>query len=292
MNSLAFAVVLFAPAQTPEVLTKIDAQIYALRLQDKETGAFKVKPDGKPSLRACNGAVKGMKYLGRKETVPYVEKVKAFVLSCYDSKTGGFAEPGGKPDVAITSIGVMVACELGIKEDQFPKAVAYLRENAKSFEDVRIAAAALEALNQKPTWINDWYKLADAQIYNEDGTAGEQDSVSRDTASIIAMKLRLGEKLDSFKNAKNLPAIIQNGQWKDGGFGRHGAEKSDLESTYRVMRAMMLMKIKPKDPAKLLLFLESCKNQDGGFGVQPGEKSSMSGVYYFAAITNWLNDMK
>ena len=292
MQILTLAVLLFAPAQTPELVAKVGAQLYILVLQDKETGGFKVTPDGKPSLRACNGAIKGLKYLGRKELVPNVEKVKTFVLSCYDPKTGAFGEPGGKPDVAITSIGIMVACELGIHEEKFPQALDYLKQNAKSFDDVRIGAAALESLNKKPDWVNAWYKFADAQMINEDGTAGEPDSVSRDTASVLAMKMRLGEKLDTFKNAKNLPAILQGGQWKDGGFGRHGAEKSDFESTYRVMRAMMLMKIKPNDTAKLKRFIESCKNKDGGFGIQPGEPSSMSGVYYFAAITHWLEAME
>ena len=288
MQTLSLAFLLFAPAQTPEIVDKVNAQLYILRLQDKETGAFKVTLDGKPSLRACNGAVKGLKYLGRKEPVPDVEKVKAFVLSCYDPKSGAFAEPGGKPDVTIASIGVIVACELGIPKEKFAKAVDYLRANANSFDEVRIGAAALEALGEKPAWLKTWYKLADDQLNNENGTAGEQDSVGRDTASVMAIRLRLGGSLVDFKNGKNLVAILQNGQWKDGGFGKHGAEKSDLESTYRVMRVFLLLKEKPKNREALNKFLASCKNADGGFGIAPGEPSTMSGTYYFAAISKWL----
>ena len=288
MQTLSLAFLLFAPAQTPEIVDKVNAQLYILRLQDKETGAFKVTPDGKPSLRACNGAVKGLKYLGRKEPVPDVEKVKTFVLSCYDPMTGAFAEPGCNPDVTITSIGIMVACELGIPKEKFAKAVDYLRANANSFDEVRIGAAALEALGEKPEWLKTWYKLADDQLNNENGTAGEQDSVGRDTASVMAIRLRLGGSLADFKNGKNLVAILQNGQWKDGGFGKHGAEKSDFESTYRVMRVFMLLKEKPKNRRAIIKYLAYSKNADGGFGVAPGEPSTMSGTYYFAAISKWL----
>ena len=69
----------------------------------------------------------------------------AFVLTCFDPKTGGFAEPGGKPDVPTTSIGVMAAAELGIPKEKYAKSMDYLKENAKTFEEVRIGAAAVEA---------------------------------------------------------------------------------------------------------------------------------------------------
>ena len=288
MNVLPLAFLFFAPAQTPELVDNVNVHLYMLRLQDPETGVFKVTPNGKPSLRACNGAVKGCNYLGRKEPMPQADKVKAFVMSCYDPKTGTFAEPGGKPDVVITSIGCMVSCELGIPKEKFAKALDYLHANAKSFEDVRIAAAAVEAMKVKPDWLGEWFKIADNELKNGDGTAGDVDSVSRDTASVLAVRLRLGGSIDDFKNGKNLVTIIQDGQWKDGGFGKHGAKSSDLESTYRVMRCLMLLKEKPKNPEALKKFLSSCRNADGSFGVTPGETSSMSGAYYFSAISKWL----
>ena len=85
------------------------------------------------------------------------------MLKCYDPKTGGFAEPGGKPDVTITSIGVMAAMELGIPKEKFAKAMDYLKENAKTFEDVRIGAAAVEAWGVKdcPFKFDEWMKIAD-----------------------------------------------------------------------------------------------------------------------------------
>ena len=58
------------------------------------------------------------------------------------------------------------------------------------------------------------------------------------------------------------------------------------------MRAMMLMKQKPKDVAKLHSFIASQRNKDNGYAVKPGDKSSMSGVYYARIITMWLDQME
>ena len=58
------------------------------------------------------------------------------------------------------------------------------------------------------------------------------------------------------------------------------------------MRALMLMKEKPRDPAALRKFLESHRNMDGGYAAKPGDKSNMSGVYYTAIITKWLDEME
>ena len=55
-------------AQTPEIDSAVKDKLATLKyvqsLRDPATGAYKVTPDGKPSLRAVNGAVKAIKYLG------------------------------------------------------------------------------------------------------------------------------------------------------------------------------------------------------------------------------------
>jgi hypothetical protein len=58
------------------------------------------------------------------------------------------------------------------------------------------------------------------------------------------------------------------------------------------MRAFMLMKERPKKRPEMRQFLASCRNADGGYGVTPGAPSSMSGVYYVAIITKWLDEME
>src|SRR5262245_26129703 len=115
---LSFALVLLLPSLAPAQPTaeqKKETVKWVTNLQAPDGGFYVVPPDPKsdvkpqPNLRAVNGAVRALKYLGAE--VPNKEKHAAFVLSCFDPKTGAFAEPGGKPDVTITSIGVMAAME-------------------------------------------------------------------------------------------------------------------------------------------------------------------------------------
>jgi hypothetical protein len=289
MQTISLAFLLLVPTQSTQAIEQMETLDYIFKLQDKETGAFKVTPGGKPSLRACNGAVKGLKYLGFKKAIPNVEKVKTFVLSCYDPKTGAFAEPGGKPDVAITSIGVMVACELGIPKEKFAKSMEYLKENAKTFDEVRIAAAGVEAwgLMDCPFDLRPW--LVIAQRHEAPKQSDIPNGHGREIGSAAALYLRLGKPFSAGNPTRE---TLPGTQWPDGGWGKTDVKKSDLESTYRVMRALMLLEAKPKDPTKLKEFLASCRNKDGGYGVTPGEKSSMSGVYYYAAISHWLDGMK
>src|SRR5262245_61094454 len=119
---LAAAIVLAAPvavrAQDPKALEQAETMLFVLKLYDKESGGFKVEPTGKPSLRAVNGASKTLKYLGGRIPAATKEKVTEFVQKCYDPATGGFAEPGGKPDVAMTAVGIITAVEVDIPEDK------------------------------------------------------------------------------------------------------------------------------------------------------------------------------
>jgi prenyltransferase beta subunit len=262
---------------------------WAYAQQDAQTGGFRNSPQDKPSLRATSAAIRVIKY--QHGELPHAEKVKAFVLKCYDPQAGAFAEPGGKPDATIDSVGIMAAVELGIPQEKFPKAVEYLHKHAKTFEEVRIGAAALEALQLRPEWLGEWFKIADKQL-RKDGTAGEGDGVARETASVIAMKLRLGIPEKALLNHTKLDDVLQAGQWSDGGYGAAGAKRSDLGSTYRVMRAFMLMRERPKDRMGMRTFIESCRNPDGGYGVTPGAASSMGGTYYATTVTKWLDQME
>jgi hypothetical protein len=116
--------------------------------------------------------------------------------------------------------------------------------------------------------------------------------VPRATASVIAMKLRLGQTERDLRNENELDDIFQRGQWDDGGYGEAGAKGSDLGSTYRVMRAFVLMRERPKERDAMRAFIRRCRNADGGYGVAPGAPSDMSGTYYAAIITRWLDAME
>lgn len=286
MRSL-FALFLFVPSvafsQTPEEKAASLKYLAGLR---QESGSYKSDAKGGPSLRATSSAVRAIKYLGGE--LPNPTQVKAYVLSCYDLPTGGFAEAGEKPTVLVTSIGIMAAVELGIPESKFPMAIDFLESEAKTFEDVRIGAAAIESLKAKPKWLDKWNVIASKQL-NNDGSAGKGDGRARDTASVVAMKLRLNFPV---ANKDKIVSMIRASQGTDGGWKKDGAGGSDLETTYRVMRALMLAKERPKNTYKLGEFLKSCRNADGGCGVAPGEPSSASGTYYWAIISKWMDGKK
>jgi prenyltransferase beta subunit len=294
---ISAAVLLLVPAvsfaQTKEiddaVKTKLAALKYVYALEDK-AGGFKADPDAKTGLRATSSAVRAIKYLGGKVAVP--DKHAAYVMACYDPKTGGFADtPGGKPDVTTTCIGVMAAVELGIPRDQFAKAMDYVGANAKTFEEVRIGAAAVEAwgLKECPFKFDRWLEVVDE--FGKVPLIEVKEGGARNSAGYTVTTLRLGRTIPPEQTA-SLVEILQNGQRDDGGWAKPEGKGSDLESTYRVMRAFYVLKQKPKDVAKLRAFLGECRNADGGFGVQPGQKSGVSGTYYYAIITKWLGELE
>jgi len=292
MHKLLVLFLAFVPSQ---VFAQDDATKETLKwvlAQEAPTGGFYPAPqdpniDAKPvpSLRATLSAVRAIIYLRGK--VPNADKHEAFVLECFDAKTGGFAEPGGKPDVAITSVGVMAAMELEIPKKKFAKAMDYLKENAKTFEEVRIGAAAVEAWGVKdcPFKVDTWVKVAEEFV----ASPNVKEDQARAAASATALIARLGEPLPL--NFTLAPTIMAAGQRKDGGWGQAEGD-SDIASTYRVMRAFMLLKEKPKDVKKLREFIASHRNKDGGYATKPGDTSSVSGVYYAVIIGKWLNEME
>jgi prenyltransferase beta subunit len=271
-----------AVAQSPNAATLK----WTYAQQDAQTGGFRNSPKDKPSLRATSAAIRVIKY--RHGELPHAEKVRAFVLKCYDPQTGAFAEPGGKPDVTIDSIGIMAAVELGIPKEKYAKAMDYLAKHAKTFEEVRIGAAAVEAWGVKdcPFDLAPWFKIADK--YGEQVAGDLKDVGARIFGSLAAMRLRLGRT----KETRGTDAFMRTGQRDDGGWSQRGASGSDLSTTYRVMRALHLLNVAPNDPAKLRAFMRSCRNPDGGYGVTPGAPSSMGGTYYATTVTKWLDAME
>lgn len=288
-----------ASAQTKEIDDVIKAKLattkWVLALEAPNGGFYAVTPDPKvdtkpvPGLRATSAAVRTLKYLGA--DIPNKQKHAAFVLNCFDPKTGGFAEPGGKPDVTITSVGVMAAVELAIPKEKYAKAIDYLKENAKTFEDVRIGAAAVEAWGVKdcPFKLDDWQAIATKELGTK--LPPIRDGGARIIGSLTAFTWRLGLQKETDSKQKDVAQLLDLGRRADGGWGKEGEKASDIETTYRVMRAFMLLKEKP-DTAAVRKFVESHRNADGGYGTKPGDKSNMGGTYYATIITKWLDEME
>jgi prenyltransferase beta subunit len=236
-----------------------------------------------PTLRATSAAVRALHYLGGE--VPNPQACATFVASCYDAASGGFSDiPGGKPDLFTTAVGIMAVMELKMPTEPYAAGVTkYLSENAKGYEDIRIAAAGLERIKAKSPRNAEWLKEIE-KLQNADGTFGKGMGQARDTGGSVVILLRLGGKIG--KQDVVLDAL-RRGQRDDGGFAKEDAKESDLETSYRVMRAFMMLKAQP-DAARMRDFLAKCRNADGGYGMSPGQPSNVGATYFAAIVEHWL----
>lgn len=264
---------------------------YVQKLQT-DGGGFLAKtptPDepGKPSLRATSAAVRALHYLGG--DIKNKDAIAKFVASCYDAESGGFSDvPKGKPGVFETAVGLMAVVELKMPIDKYGEgATKYLAENAKSFEEVRIAAAGLEAIKAKSPRQEAWVGAVLKEALLDDKPVN-----ARNTASTVVTLMRLGIKSsDPAATTKGL----NEGQRKSGGWGNEDGQaafEADLETSYRVLRCFVMLKARPKNADGVREFVAKCRNDDGGYGIAPGQPSSASGTYFASIITNWLKDMK
>jgi prenyltransferase beta subunit len=279
----------FAGAQTADIQGKLDTGRYVLACQTKEGGFAPAKSaEGKatkPSLRATAAAVRALKYLGVK--LPFAKDAGVkFVESCYDPASGGFADmPGGKPDVVTTAVGAMAVAALDMPIKDYRKGVRdYLGQHVQTFEDIRIAVAGLESFNTVSSHQDEWLELIIRKRHSN-GTWGQGPGTARETGSAIVAVLRMKGPV---VQRDNVLKTLKDGQRPDGGFGTVDAEGSDLESTYRIMRAFIMLNARPDSVEGVRSFVAKCRNDDHGYGVRPNQPSSIGATYYAAIITHWL----
>ncbi len=266
---------------------------YVQKLQTNTGGFLSMEPKPNiriaPTLRATSAAVRALHYLGGK--IPDKAACIKFVESCFDKESGGFADfARGKPDVFTTAVGVMAVTELKMPVEKYEGVIKYLSENAKDFDDIRIAVAGLERLGKKSPKQADWLKVvSDFKIDNSPGFDGPKSGAARGAGTLAVTYLRLGVKSSAISQTLE---VIQKGQRQSGGWGKEGAAASDLETTYRVMRAFVMLKAQPKNVEGVRSFVAKCRNADGGYGLAPGEPSTIGPTYFAAIIRHWLKDMK
>ena len=275
---LVAATAVAVQAQTPAELAQTAAYLAGFQNPD---GGFASKSGGPSSLGSTSSVVRTLKFVGG--SIPDVLTCIKYVKSCYDSHTGGFAQtPGGKPDVGTTASGLMAIADLKVADKgMIEGAIKYFSENAKSWEEVRIAIAGLEAVKTKSPDFPKW----EAQINekrNPDGTFGQGPALAFETGGRAAALLRMGLELDK-KDA--IAAAIKSAQLSDGGWSQKG-DKTDFGSTYRIMRAMFMMKEKPDLP-RLRGFIAKCRSADGGYAASPGGEASPGGTYFASICLYW-----
>jgi prenyltransferase beta subunit len=278
---------LAAPAWAQTADEKKASIAYLRQLQGADGGfvAAVAKGERGPStLRATSATVRALHYLGGE--VPDVEKCKKYVALAFDSQLGGFrdVQPETLPDVTSTAVGLMAMAELKMATDRVaPAAEKFLTANVKTFEDIRIAAAGMEAVGRRAAAAEKWLEVV-AKGRNDSGTYGKGDGAARDTGGSVVTVLRLGGKVES---EEAVLKVLNAGQRPDGGFGKAGAKSSDLETTYRVVRCYVMLKQKP-DVKKLFGFVARCRNDDGGYSSEPGQPSNVGATYFAAILHHWL----
>jgi hypothetical protein len=276
-----------APSQTPD---EKQATIGYVRAMQNPDGGFRASHTAKTSessLRATTAALRGLKYFGGQP--PNKESCRRFVAQCYDESTGGFMDrphSAAKPEVATTAVGLMAAVELKMPLETYgPGAVRFLGKQARDFEDLRIAVAGLEAVGQRPNQADSWHQLIE-HMRNADGTFGRGDGLARATGGAVVALLRLGVTVE---HRDEVVQALKSGQRPDGGFGKEGQTGSDLESGYRVMRALVMLRERPAQPDRLRSFVARCRNPNGGYSVAPAQSASVAATYYAAIILHWLD---
>jgi prenyltransferase beta subunit len=285
--ALLYVTLCVAPARGQTAEQKKETIAYLRSLQTQSGGFLPARPprgeDGQPSLRATTGALRALKYFGGQPRD--AKACAAFVKSCFDDKTGGFRDkPSAKTDIITTAVGIMAMMEL--KAPVYGDAINYLRgSDTKNFEEIRMAAAGLEAVEKRSLQRDPWLKQI-AEMRNHDGSYGKGDGMARDTGSAVVTILRLGGQLD--KRDKVLE-VLRSGQRSDGGFGKADTKTSDLESTYRIMRAFHMMNTQPADVDALRRFIARCRNTDGAYGIAPDQPSTVGSTYFAAIILHWLD---
>ncbi len=280
---VAFLLVVPRPsaAQTPAEMARTAAYLEAMQNPD---GGFGGKPGDRSSLGATSSAVRQLKSVGG--SVPDISSCMAYLKGCFDPKAGGFApSPGGPPDVHTTASGLMALGELKIATDEIVNAcIGYFGKEVKTFEEIRIAVAGLEAVKKPSPDFPRWIEQVNSDR-NSDGTWGSAGGQARATGSAAAALLRMGVDLDK-KDA--VVSTLKAAQRPDGGWSRDGTA-SDLETTYRIARALFMMKEAP-DLDRLRSYLAGHRREDGGYASKPGG-SDGGGTYFCTTVERWVRLM-
>jgi predicted esterase len=246
-------------------------------------GGFAAKVGGPSSLGSTSSGIRTLGYLGG--SIKDVAKCIAYVKSCHDPVSGGFAPtPGGKADLSTTAVGLMALAALKLDANPYAEgAIGFFSKNAKTFEEVRISVAGLEAIHASSPDFPRWTEIVKSE-QNPDGTYGTGPAQARATGSRVVALLRMSLPIEPEKKAAIL-AAIRAGQKADGGWGEGGGP-SDLGSSYRIMRCFFMMKEKP-DLARLKGYLTSFRQTDGGYAPGPGAASDLGTTYFCSIMNHW-----
>ena len=253
---------------------------YAAAHQNAD-GGFAASPGQPSTLGDTNTGLRVLDYVGG--SLLDEPGCIRFVNSC-KVPGGGFAQrPGGKPDVVTTALGLMAAAELKIDDRaMIDDAVAYFRANTRAFEEVRMSIAGLEAVGARSPDFSRWAEQLEA-MRTPDGSFGQHPGKAFATGGVAAAILRMGMNLEK-RDA--VIATIKAGQRPDGAWSKDDGP-SDLSSSYRVMRALYMLKEKP-EVERLTGYIARCRHADGSYSSTPEGPGNLGATYFATIIFRWL----
>lgn len=302
-----------APAQ--EIADRAATLKFLQSCRAPDGGFSSVPGPGSSTLSATSAAVRAVRLFGG--TIDQPERVKRFVWSCYNAERGMFGErpagqvkkgdeeknQAGKSDLRTqpyissyrsTAMGIMALMELKVKVpgDEVKRWLAQMGKAAHP-EEIRLGAAVVESLvleglvEKVPA---EWeVRLAKSfeREWQPDGTYGQGAGQACTTAGYSAAFLRLGFPVGD-KN--RLRAFLLEKQLPGGGWGNDKGE-ADLESTYRVMRCLYLLRVKDGEAMeRCRKFVLVCRKADGGYG-NPGGASAVATTYFAGAVLKWVEEL-
>jgi prenyltransferase beta subunit len=259
---------------------------YINGLQGTDGGFRPAMTEAESDVSATTVALRALKYMHSQARPRNSEAAKAFVLKCYQPSTGSFVTKlGREPDVRSTAMGLMAMAELKMPVQGYAELInRYFADHAKSLPDIYIAAASLDAAGLTTPKTAEWIAAYEA-TRNADGSYS--NDATQHAGAVITI-LRLG---GSIKDRDAAASTLRESQRDDGGFSAKPGDPSDLSSTYRIMRALYMLRQKPQVD-RLRAFIARCRNDDGGYGVKPSEPSSASATYFAAIVLHWLDEME
>jgi acetyl esterase/lipase len=296
LTCLATAIATLAPSVLAQDSRTVAAE-YArtaatLRLLQNADGGFAAEKGGASTLAATNAAIRSIKHVGG--SIPNVIKATKFVRSCFvpgENVAGAFAPtPGGKPDMRSTFMAMLAWGDL--KMENGPEVAAALKslsESAKEYEDVRLSIAAYEAVGQKDEAVFDRWNAQYEAMANADGLFGTAENAPLMTGGTVAAFLRMGRTISPERRAK-ASALLLKSQNADGGWSPTVGGKSDLGSSYRIMRALFMMKVKP-DLDKLREFIAERRTESGLYAPVPGQPGDVSSTYTATILLWWARQL-
>ncbi len=277
--------------QSPTHQQKLQTVDYIHSLGQTD-GGFSTQPGKASTLAATAAALRALHYW--QGTLPSPSVTERFVMSHYQQ--GSFVEqPGGKPSVMASAMGWMALAELKhplLKDEQARKQyVAYLEAASMSIDEIRITAATIESLGiDPPAFLQLKYRHL-LQKQQKEWQLIENDLKTPQKAAYFARLLAgvyVTEKRLKVTMKQPDAAILLRGQWPNSAWGKED-QPPDLESTYRVVRALVMMNAKPRTD-ELRRFVDACRQQDGGYALAPGTRSDISATYFAGILYEWLRE--